>query len=68
MLQALTPRMREGSVFVVTASLAGLIPMESDPLYVLTKHAIVGYARSMAPLLAPRGSGSTLSALGSCGP
>ena len=54
-VQALTPRMREGSVFVVTASLAGLIPMESDPLYVLTKHAIVGYARSMAPLLEPRG-------------
>ena len=53
-VQALTPRMREGSAFVVTASLAGLIPMESDPLYVLTKHAVVGYARSMAPLLAPR--------------
>jgi NAD(P)-dependent dehydrogenase (short-subunit alcohol dehydrogenase family) len=54
-VQALSPRMREGSVFVVTASLAGLIPMESDPLYVLTKHAIVGYARSMAPVLEPRG-------------
>lgn len=54
-VQALTPRMSPGSVFVVTASLAGLIPMESDPLYVLTKHAVVGYARSMAPLLEPRG-------------
>ncbi|MDX6397143.1 MAG: hypothetical protein QOJ43_551, partial [Gaiellaceae bacterium] len=54
-VQALAPRMRSGSVFVVTASLAGLIPMESDPLYVLTKHAVVGYARSLAPLLAPRG-------------
>jgi NAD(P)-dependent dehydrogenase (short-subunit alcohol dehydrogenase family) len=54
-VQALTPRMREGSAFVVTASLAGLIPMESDPLYVLTKHAVVGYARSMAPVLEPRG-------------
>ena len=54
-VQALTPRMREGSVFVVTASLAGLMPMESDPLYVLTKHAVVGYARSMAPVLEPRG-------------
>jgi NAD(P)-dependent dehydrogenase (short-subunit alcohol dehydrogenase family) len=54
-VQALVPRMRPGSVFVVTASLAGLIPMESDPLYVLTKHAVVGYARSMAPLLEPRG-------------
>ena len=54
-VQALVPRMREGSAFVVTASLAGLIPMESDPLYVLTKHAVVGYARSLAPLLEPRG-------------
>ncbi len=54
-VQALAPRMREGSVFVVTASLAGLVPMESDPLYVLTKHAVVGYARSMAPVLEPRG-------------
>ena len=50
-VQALSPRMRPGSVFVVTASLAGLVPMASDPLYVLTKHAVVGYARSMAPLL-----------------
>jgi NAD(P)-dependent dehydrogenase (short-subunit alcohol dehydrogenase family) len=54
-VQALAPRMRDGSAFVVTASLAGLIPMESDPLYVLTKHAVVGYARSMAPVLEPRG-------------
>ena len=54
-VQALAPRMQEGSVFVVTASLAGLIPMESDPLYVLTKHAVVGYARSMAPVLKERG-------------
>jgi len=54
-VQALAPRMRQGSAFVVTASLAGLIPMESDPLYVLTKHAVVGYARSLAPVLEPRG-------------
>jgi len=54
-VQALAPKLREGSAFVVTASLAGLIPMESDPLYVLTKHAVVGYARSMAPVLEPLG-------------
>ena len=54
-VQALAPRMRPGSVFIVTASLAGLIPMASDPLYVLTKHAVVGYARSMAEVLEPRG-------------
>jgi NAD(P)-dependent dehydrogenase (short-subunit alcohol dehydrogenase family) len=50
-IQALAPRMRAGSAFVVTSSLAGLIPMASDPLYSLTKHAVVGYARSVAPLL-----------------
>ena len=54
-IQALAPRMARGSAFVVTASLAGLIPMASDPLYVLTKHAVVGYARSMAEVLEPRG-------------
>jgi NAD(P)-dependent dehydrogenase (short-subunit alcohol dehydrogenase family) len=54
-MQALAPRMRPGSAFVVTASLAGLIPMASDPLYVLTKHAVVGYARTMAEVLEPRG-------------
>jgi NAD(P)-dependent dehydrogenase (short-subunit alcohol dehydrogenase family) len=54
-IQGLAPRMRPGSAFVVTASLAGLIPMASDPLYVLTKHAVVGYARSMAEVLEPRG-------------
>jgi NAD(P)-dependent dehydrogenase (short-subunit alcohol dehydrogenase family) len=29
--------------------------MASDPLYALTKHAVVGYARSMADVLEPRG-------------
>ena len=54
-IQALAPRMPRGGAFVVTASLAGLVPMESDPLYVLTKHAVVGYARSVAPVLEPSG-------------
>ncbi|MBA3347896.1 MAG: SDR family oxidoreductase [Actinobacteria bacterium] len=54
-VQALAPKMQRGSAFVVTASLAGLIPMASDPLYALTKHAVVGYARSLAEVLEPRG-------------
>jgi NAD(P)-dependent dehydrogenase (short-subunit alcohol dehydrogenase family) len=54
-VRALAPHMRPGSVFVVTASLAGLVPVPSDPLYALTKHAVVGYARSVAPELAERG-------------
>jgi NAD(P)-dependent dehydrogenase (short-subunit alcohol dehydrogenase family) len=46
--------MHEGSI-VVTASLAGLTSMENDPLYALTKHALVGFVRSAAPQLAERG-------------
>ncbi len=44
-----------GSAVVATASLAGLVSMEKDPLYSLTKHAIVGFVRSVAPQLAARG-------------
>ena len=42
--------MERGSI-VVTASLAGLTAMPSDPVYSLTKHALVGFVRSAAPLL-----------------
>lgn len=44
--------MRSGSI-VATASLAGLVPLADDPFYALTKHAVVGFVRSMAPRLAP---------------
>ena len=40
---------------MATASLAGLMPMPADPIYTLTKHAVVGYVRAMAPHLAERG-------------
>jgi NAD(P)-dependent dehydrogenase (short-subunit alcohol dehydrogenase family) len=33
---------------VVTASMAGLGPIAMDPIYGLTKHAVVGFVRSMA--------------------
>jgi len=46
--------MERGSI-VVTASLAGLTATEADPLYALTKHAVVGFVRSAAPQLAARG-------------
>ena len=46
--------MERGSI-VVTASLAGLVGTEADPLYALTKHAVVGFVRSVAPQLAARG-------------
>jgi NAD(P)-dependent dehydrogenase (short-subunit alcohol dehydrogenase family) len=44
--------MREGSI-VATASLAGLTAMPNDPVYSLTKHAVVGFVRSIAPRLEP---------------
>ena len=43
----------EAGAIVATASLAGLIGMPSDPVYSLTKHAVVGFVRSMAPVVAP---------------
>ena len=41
----------DGGVIVATASLAGLTAMPSDAVYSLTKHAVVGFVRSMAPQL-----------------
>ncbi len=47
--------MGDGDVIVVTASLAGLTGVEGDPIYALTKHAVIGLIRSVAPQLAERG-------------
>jgi NAD(P)-dependent dehydrogenase (short-subunit alcohol dehydrogenase family) len=47
--------MPRGSTIVVTASLAGLTAIPDDPIYGLTKHAVVGFVRSVAPQLAGRG-------------
>jgi len=44
-----------GAAIVVTASLAGLAEMQSDPVYSLTKHGVVGFVRSVASQLAARG-------------
>ena len=46
--------MKPGSAIVATASLAGLLPMALDPVYTLTKHAVVGFVRAVAPQLAER--------------
>ena len=47
--------MAPGSVIVATASLAGLTPIADDPVYGLTKHAVVGFVRSVALPLVERG-------------
>jgi NAD(P)-dependent dehydrogenase (short-subunit alcohol dehydrogenase family) len=47
--------MPNGGSIVATASLAGLTATPLDPVYALTKHAVVGFVRSCAPQLAARG-------------
>lgn len=49
--RALARRMQPGSAIVATASLAGLTEVPGDPVYALTKHAVVGFVRSVAPQL-----------------
>ena len=44
--------MTHGAI-VATASLAGLTAAPPDPVYTLTKHAVVGFVRAVAPQLAP---------------
>ena len=47
--------MPEGGSIVATASLAGLVGAPLDPVYAATKHAVVGFVRSVAPQLAAKG-------------
>ena len=47
--------MPNGGSIVATASLAGLTAVPMDPIYATTKHAVVGFVRSVAPQLASRG-------------
>jgi NAD(P)-dependent dehydrogenase (short-subunit alcohol dehydrogenase family) len=54
-VRRLAREMREGDAIVVTSSLAGLTGVESDPIYALTKHAVIGLVRSVAAQLAERG-------------
>ena len=55
-VDAALPHLRgAGGRIVVTASLAGLVPMPADPLYSLTKTAVVGYVRALGQPLADLG-------------
>lgn len=40
---------------VITASMAGLSAVPFDPIYVLTKHAMVGFAKSLGLITGPQG-------------
>lgn len=52
-VRAVVPSMqaRGGGAIVATASLAGLISYSPDPVYAMTKHAVVGLVRALAPQL-----------------
>lgn len=56
-LRAMVPVLEAngGGDVIATASLAGLMPFEFNPVYTMTKHAVVGLVRSSAPGLAARG-------------
>ncbi len=54
-LHVMLPLLDRQSAIVVTASLAGITPYDVDPLYAMSKHAVVGLVRSLAPTLAQRG-------------
>ncbi|MBA3278954.1 MAG: SDR family NAD(P)-dependent oxidoreductase [Geodermatophilaceae bacterium] len=56
-IDAAKPALRRagGGRIVVTASLAGLVPMPGDPLYSMTKSAALAYSRAIAPHLAEQG-------------
>jgi NAD(P)-dependent dehydrogenase (short-subunit alcohol dehydrogenase family) len=45
----------EGGSIVATASIAGLTAYPTDPIYGATKHAVVGFVRSVAAQLEHRG-------------
>ena len=47
--------MPNGGSIVATSSLAGLTATPMDPIYALTKHAVIGFVRSVAPQLAAKG-------------
>ena len=52
---AAVPAMREGGAIIATASLAGLVAYPGDPIYAVTKHAVVGFVRSLGEQLKPKG-------------
>lgn len=53
-LHTLLPLLQPGTSIVVTASLAGITPYAIDPLYAMSKHAVVGLVRSLGPVLKKR--------------
>jgi NAD(P)-dependent dehydrogenase (short-subunit alcohol dehydrogenase family) len=53
-VMASAPALTSGGAIVATASLAGLVAHPADPVYGLTKHAVVGFVRAVADQLATK--------------
>lgn len=55
--RAVVPAMEAngGGAIVVTASVAGIVAFEGNPLYTLTKQAVAGFVRAVATELTPLG-------------
>lgn len=55
--RAVIPTMveRKSGHILVTASMAGIVPIPPDPIYGLTKHGMVGMVKSLGPMLAMHG-------------
>ena len=55
--RACTPLIQKsgGGCLVATASVAGVVSFPADPIYTATKHAVIGFVRSQAPLLEATG-------------
>jgi NAD(P)-dependent dehydrogenase (short-subunit alcohol dehydrogenase family) len=56
-VNAAVPALRStgGGTIVLTASMAGIVPVAIDPLYAANKHAVVGLGRSLAELYRAEG-------------
>jgi len=54
-LSAIAPKMPRGSCIIVTGSMAGLYEYAFDPLYAMSKHAVIGLVRSVHSELAELG-------------
>jgi NAD(P)-dependent dehydrogenase (short-subunit alcohol dehydrogenase family) len=54
-LRTMLPRLARPGVVTVTASLAGLLGVPADPVYAMTKHAVIGLVRSTAATLGDQG-------------
>lgn len=56
-VRAVVPVLRAngGGAIVVTASVAGIVAFEGNPVYTLTKQAVAGFVRAVAPSLAADG-------------